>query len=286
MAGAQEALRRLLLKEGGSAQGGTKVTKNATFGPTIENDSLKIAFGEEGEGFGIKTIENRRTAGGTFGNPTDAKDPRWQVLEVSPASPATVLKTLGETSADFWEIQFREKNALGAMSKAVFIGNRSACRAKSWKKTATGAEFIWNGVKLPDGEADVKATVAFAPDGTSRWNLRCRAKSAKYTKFDTRFPIIRRVVKDGEADWLKPSHDLGARLVEKAAYDKRPSRDGYRILAFGCLAYAPMMTAFFKGESGLYYGAHDPRGITKSLVVTPERDLAFWSPASDLSQKW
>ena len=39
--------------------------------------------------------------------------------------------------------------------------------------------------------------------------------------------IVRRVVKDGEADWLRPSHDLGARLVAKAAYDKRPSRDGH-----------------------------------------------------------
>ena len=94
------------------------------------------------------------------------------------------------------------------------------------KKTACccGAQPEGSGTH---GAADVKATVAFAPDGTSRWNLRCSAKSAKYAKFDTRFPIVRRVVKDGEADWLMPSHDLGARLVEKAAYDKRPSRDGH-----------------------------------------------------------
>ncbi len=252
-------------------------------GPSIENACLKIVFGDEGDGFGIKTIENRMVAGEPFGNPTEAKDPRWQILEGSPASPATVLKTLGETSADFWELQFREKDALGALSKAVFIGNRSACRAKSWKKTATGAEFIWNGVKLPDGEADVKATVAFAPDGTSRWNLTCSANSSKYVKFDTRFPIVRRVVKDCEADWLKPSFDFGALLVKKAPHDKRPAPDRYRIFSTGCLAYAPMMTAFFKAEAGLYYGVHDPRGITKSLVVTPERDLAFWSPASDQS---
>ena len=240
---------------------------------TLETDALKVTFGSAESGYGIRSIENTLAGGVRFVNPDDRPTGRWSVAEFKHcANCFGVYPESGKGAADFWELELRAKAARGDRKRCVFVDNQSKCRARSCKRIADGIAFAWQGVALPEGEMDVFARVRVAADGSTRWTLDASVRSEKYVLFNTRYPMLRHVVKSGEADIVMPRSDLGAKLLRKAPYATRAE-------TFGALAYVPMMTAFIVGDAGLYIGAHDNEVNTKTLVVTGERDVAFSSPA-------
>lgn len=241
---------------------------------TIENASLRIEFAEADEGFGIRSIVNRLDGETRFVHPSQPTTPRWRVAEHRACTLCYwALPQTGVSPADFWELELRSAKNPGDLSKAVFLDNRSPCRARRCVKDVDGATFRWLDVALPDGVVDVCARVRFAPDGSSRWTLDADVKSSAHVLFATHYPFFRHVVKPREADFLCPHHDLGAVLLPRADYTNTTSA-----CAHGCLAYEPMMTAFMVGRSGLYIAAHDERMNAKALVITGDRDVAFHSP--------
>lgn len=251
-------------------------TSSSPEGEAVENGALRIEFGAADDGFGIRSVVHRMS-GVRFVNPASSGTPRWRVEEHEHC--AVFLREVagGETSsADFWELEFRAAAVPGDRGRAVFVDNRSPCRARRMERTDDGAVFSWEGVRLPEGELDVRARVRFAADGSSRWTLATDVRSPSYRLFAKHYPYFRHVVRPGEADVLLPHGDVGARLLANAGYEAtKPA------CAHGCLAYEPMMAAFMVGKSGLYIAAHDERVNAKSLVITGERDVAFHSPVPD-----
>ena len=218
----------------------------------LENKSLRFTFAEAERGFGVESVENRM--GG--------KDVRFVFPE-------------GTDASDFWELKFRKGFANRASE--VKVSNRSACRAKRMERHPDGgATFVWEGLDLGDEKAaaTVRAHVAFAADGTSEWTLEVRNTGRAYGLFETRYPIFPHVVKSGEADALLPRPDLGAKLVRKYVWGGRPAR-------YGCMGYAPMMSAFFKEDRGLYFAAHDSQARIKSLGLSKTCDFSFTTPVEN-----
>ena len=239
---------------------------------TMGNECLGIELESAENGFGIKSIVNRRAGGTRFVNPRGEAKDRWRVEEhrhcpnfFSPCPSA------GKTLADFWELELRDVRDLGNRAKAVFLDNRSPSRGRAIRRESGGITFAWTGVELPEGDVDVWTHVCFAPDGTSRWTIGADVHSPHYVLHNTHYPVLRNVVNPCEADFLEPRADFGAKLRRKADYDKNPQ-------AHGVLAYVPMMTAFIIGDAGLYIAAHDERVNTKTLVITGDRDVSFSSP--------
>jgi len=72
---------------------------------------------------------------------------------------------------------------------------------------------------------------------------------------------------------LQPRQDLGARLVKGRTWGGRVS--------YGCMSYAPMMTAALKGDAGLYFAAHDSAARIKQLQISPELDFSFGTPVEN-----
>ena len=238
----------------------------------IGNEYLGIEFDSAENGFGVKSIVNRLAGDARFVNPGGEPKDRWRVEEhrhwtnlFSPCPSA------GKTLADLWEIELRDVRAPGDRTKAVFIDNHAAARARKFRREADGATFFWTGIALSEGEVAVWARVRFAEDGTSRWTIGADVHSPHYALHNTHYPVLRNVVNPCEADFLEPRADFGAKLRRKAGYDKEAQ-------AYGVLAYVPMMTAFIIGDAGLYIAAHDDRVNTKTLVITGDRDVSFSSP--------
>jgi len=248
------------------------VLAGSIFAETLDNGFLAIEFENAENGFGVKSIVNRQAGDARFVNPDGAAKDRWRVEEYRHCPNfCWPCPTAGKTLADFWEIEIRDASELGDRTKAVFLDNRSKSRGRSVRREANGMTFIWTGIGLPEGEVDVWAHVGFAEDGTSRWTIGTDVRSSRYVLHNTRYPILRHVVKPGEADFLEPRADFGAKLRRKADYDKMAQ-------AHGILAYVPMMTAFMIGDAGLYVAAHDSQVNTKTLVITGDRDVTFSSP--------
>ena len=218
---------------------------------TLENKALRLTFAEPEKGYAISSIETKLGGGAKF---------------VSPGEP---------NAASFWELRFRK----GAQNResGVRLTNLSPCRAKRVERQADGgAVFVWEGLDLGAEKAavTVRARVAFTAEGPSEWTLEVLNASADYGLFETRYPILSHVARSGEADALVPRQDLGAKLLRNLKWGT------YRG-AWGCMGYAPMMTAFFKGQAGLYFAAHDSAARIKTLTISKEHDLAFATPVEN-----
>lgn len=215
---------------------------------TLESGSMRIGISDE---CAIERIECRAPDGGF-------------VRFVSPSA----------GDAPFWALTFWKD---GDAKSAVRLTNRSACRVRRMEKGADGgATFVWDGLDLPGekGAATVRATVALAADGASRWTLDVQNQSAAYGLAETQFPVLERVSQSGEADVLLPRPDLGARLLRRRAHGGRAQR-------FGCMGYYPMMAAFMKDGAGLYVAAHDSEARIKTLVVSEKNDVSFTTPVEN-----
>ena len=144
--------------------------------------------------------------------------------------------------------------------------------ATSFAKSEAGGviELSWRGIALGEEPAalDAFVTIAPQPDGSQKWSLRFENRSPHYALLRTRFPMIRRVTRDGEGDALLPWQDHGAKLFRRRSAQPRPVWAHY-------LGYAPPVAAFFIGETGLYFAAEDPEAHQKCLVESGEQDIYF-----------
>ena len=139
------------------------------------------------------------------------------------------------------------------------------------KSEADGAiELAWRGIALGEEPAalDAFVTIAPQPDGSQKWSLHFENRSPHYALLRTRFPMLRRVTRDGEGDALLPWQDHGAKLFRKRSAQPRPVWAHY-------LGYAPPVAAFFIGKTGLYFAAEDPEARQKCLVESGEQDIYF-----------
>jgi len=171
-----------------------------------------------------------------------------------------------DDKGSFWELDFGKVG--GKLTSAAKCRDR-----KMTRNSDGGATFIWEGLDLADekGVVTVKATVAFAADGTSRWSLDVDNRSAVNALCHTRFPMFSHVSRSKEADVLLPRTDTGAMLIKNRDWNGTDKR-------FGCMGYCPMMVAFLKDGGGLYFAAHDSSARIKTLDVSKEHNVSFSTP--------
>ena len=202
-----------------------------------------------------------------------------EIDDASSAVRSVVNKAAGVTFVDsptnavLWTAEFR---AGPADANPVRLTSNSPCRAKRIERRADGgAALVWEGLDLGGERAavTVRAVVRFASDGSSRWSLDVRNESSRYGLFSTRYPILPRVVRDGQADCLLPRQDTGARLVR--------GMKGGKNRRFGCMAYYPMMVAFLRDGAGLYIAAHDGESRIKSLEIDRDLGVSFATPVEN-----
>ena len=147
--------------------------------------------------------------------------------------------------------------------------------AKSFAKGKCGDfdALFWNDIPLGGerGVLDAKVLIGKRPDGSQAWRLEFDNRSAKWALFSTEFPRLARVTRNGEGDAMLPAPDHGARLFRKRVATPKSHAVGY-------LGYAPMVSAFFIGEDGLYVAAEDPDARIKSFALSGEQDIRFKTP--------
>ena len=211
---------------------------------TLENDSLAILFRGPSSGFAVTGIVNKASGGGRF------------------------VSASGK-SADFWELQFVGGGKPGQIAT---LQNHNPSRRSLRRRADGGATFVWEGLDLPDakGAVDVYATVSFDSDGASRWTLSVTNRAENGWALSTvSYPYLRSVLPNGEGDALVPTKDLGARLIRKFEPSKlMPSSYGYP-------GWYPMVTAFWRGSSGMYMAAHDRESRIKSLCYDKDGTVRF-----------
>lgn len=211
-------------------------------GETLENGSLALLFDNAGHGFAVTGIVNKVSGGARF------------------------VKAVGKRP-DFWELSFSR-----AGGESVKVQNHTPSRRHLRRLPCGGAEFFWRGISLPDakGAVDVKATVKFADDGASAWTLSVTNRSENgWALAETSFPLLRGVMPAGEGDALVPTKNLGARFI--CGFDPaKLSPDSY-----GYPGWYAMVTAFHRGDAGLYFAAHDREARIKSLCYDADGSVRF-----------
>ena len=210
----------------------------------VENDVLRIAFGEAEEGYAITAIESKMSGGARF-------------IHADAAAPS-----------NFWAIVLSSSSPTGGIGR-ITLDNHVRAATKHIDKVGDDTRFIWEGIDLPGGEKgvlDVTASVTLPPgDAASEWRLHVKNRSRRWALHDTAYPMLNAVVRPGEADVLLPHVGLGARLLRRF--------DGFSRNQVCCWgeypypSYYPMMTAFMVGENGLMIHANDPDARMKTLWV-------------------
>ncbi len=217
---------------------------------SMENSALRVTFSDSDGGYAVSCIENKLAGGARFCD----------------ASPNSRL----------WELTFWREAQSGGAPERARLTSLSPCRSRRMERRPDGAVFIWEGLDLPGDKnsVSVRATVRFAASGESLWSIEAPCSSAAWGLAETRYPILRHVVRSREADVLMPRTDLGAQLVRKMAWLPRPR-------TVGGIGYWPMMTAFMQDSAGLYIAAHDSSARIKSLSLLPEHGFTFITPVEN-----
>ena len=219
-------------------------------GVVLESGSMRFVFDGEAGGYGLICAENTSVEGSTFGNGKGHEANLW--------------------SLEFWP------DGCGSKNK-VLIDNRTACvRREMIRHSDGGATFVWKGIDLPgaNGAVEVRAHVRFADEGDSRWSLEVHNQSPAHALAYVDYPILRHATSSGKGNVLRPRHDTGARLVRNPEW-------GGSDLVFGCMAYYPMMMAFFTNGAGLYIGVHDSESRIKSLHFDREHNFKVRAPVEN-----
>ena len=223
--------------------------QEGTVAPVFETDALRIEFAAEEDGYGLRRIVNRAAGDETF----------------------AVAKG---GAADLWALRFTGVGVAGT-NETVIVDNRASCKRSA---TAQAEELCltWRGIDLPGERGALDVTVRIRPeDGLSRWEIDSQVRSRKWALHTTRFPIVRHVVSDGEADVLLPWKNMGARLVRRYEASKEKS-----VLVYSPSCKPPVM-GFFKNGAMLYMAAHDSRWRFKEMRYTRDNDFYFATEAAD-----
>ena len=218
-------------------------------GHVLENDTLRITFGSPDEGYAITAVESK-TAGGARFVHADASTP-----------------------SNFWAMVLSSVNATGGISR-IKIDNHVRAAKKRIDRIGDETHFVWEGIDLPgeSGVLDVTASVTLPPgDAASEWRLSAANRSAKWALHDTAYPMLKDVVRPGEADVLMPYENLGARLLKK--YNGKSRNRQCQWGEFPYPSYFPPVAAFMVGGSGIYFAAEDPEIRIKRMFVW---DLNAW----------
>ena len=219
-------------------------------GYDIENDSLRISFGTAEDGYPIMAIESKFEDGSRF-------------VYADPLAPS-----------NFWALAFSSCNATGGIDR-VEIDNHIPAAAKRVERIGDETRFTWEKIDLPGGEngvLDVTASVTLPfGEAESTWRIAVANRSTKWALHSTAYPLLKEVVRPGEADVLMPYENLGARLLKN--YDGKSRNRQCQWGEFPYPSYFPPVAAFMMGGTGLYFAAEDPDARIKRMFVW---DLNTW----------
>jgi hypothetical protein len=219
---------------------------------------LETTFTERNELTGISVGEVRFATGG---------GDLWTAEFADPADPTRrVVVRAGEASAferDETTTSGQQQGSGAAGARPGGLGTEPTSLALRWRDIPLGGER---------GVLDATVEIEFLPDGAQRWRLSFDNRSAKWALFETSFPRLNRVLRDGEGDAMLPWKDHGAQLFKARSAQPAPKRFDY-------LGHFPMVAAFFVGDTGLYVAAEDPEARMKNMVVEEEQCVRFVTPA-------
>ena len=177
--------------------------------------------------------------------------------------------TFATGGGDLWRAQFA---VVGCLTNRITVAAGDAARFER-RELPDALVLTWRDIPL-DGERnvlDAEARIEKRADGSQAWSLVFDNRLAKRVLFSTEFPRLGRVVRDGEGDAMIPDRDHGARLFKGIRARKKRTVRRY-------LGHAPMVSAFFIGEDGLYVVAEDPDARIKSFVMEGEQNIRFETP--------
>ena len=221
-------------------------------GISIENKAIRLDFADKDAGFEALGIRNKLTSSDY------------------PFAAAENIRRL-------FSIDFRPIDELNSNKGEVTVCERSRFRRLKCRRSGAKTTFLFEGYDFPgeNDALDVRVTVELEPgEGASRWTLEYENRSKRLVGLRSTFPLLRRVLKQGEGDVLVPWSNHGARLLRKddTTSDVMPRRDA------SYLGYKPMVTAFMKDGGGLYIAAEDPQARIKELTFRGEHDVYFYTP--------
>lgn len=244
----------------GIAAGWAAVVWAQSSGVVLENEAMRILFAAPEDGFAVTGIVNR----------VDGGEARF---------------VTGKGTPDFWEIEFLRHTPDGKQER-FSVNNRTPCATRSYKERENGFCFLWKGVDLGTGEAlereaaDVAAEVWFDPsDGMSRWEIHVRSRAKAWALFTTTYPTLQGVIADEQGDVMRPDNALGARLFRDCCWDK-----GVLGVQYNYPGNFPMLTAYNRGEAGLYIAAHDPACRTKTYICNKGEYMRFKTPVEQAGE--
>ena len=216
----------------------------------VESPSMAIHFAEAGQGFAITGIVNKVAGGARFVDASGKK-------------------------ADFWSLRF---TGGGKAGESITLQNHNPSSRRIRRRADGGADFEWRGLDLPgaNGAVDVFASVALTPDGASEWTIAVSNRAANgWALADVSYPCLRDAIPPGEGDALVPSKNLGARFVR--GFDQRTISPNF----YGYPGWYTMVTAFHRGDAGLYFAAHDREARIKTLRYDKDGVTYFETPVED-----
>lgn len=217
----------------------------------LSNETMRIVFGSQDEGFSVKSIEPLESPGVKFLSPDGKKADLFDLAFIRPSD--------GQ-----WPFH---------------ATNRSRAQSKRMEKTATGIRFVFDGVTIHGDKdvLDVVCEITMLPR-TSNWSIYVKNRSARYALLRTDYPILRGVVPDGEGDVLAAYRNQGGIVVPKCDLTRKvpefQMRQGYP----GCRM---PIAAFHKNGAGLSFAAHDGAAKVKTLCFAPGIDIHLETPAEN-----
>ncbi len=215
----------------------------------LENDAMKIVFGESHEAFAIREIINRKAGGVSFIHPT-------------------------KSFPSFWGLRFVRKDA--GTNVFLHVTERRTAQMREMEKSDGEVAFSWKGVGLPGDDAtfDVEARVALpSGDAMSEWSIQVRNRSGVWTLHSIQYPFLNRVVSadDPAATVLTPSKaNVGGRLLKMSEYGTNT-----KLFSFSYPSDRLQMCALMTGEAGMYIAAQDGECREKTMTVAPDGTVWF-----------
>ena len=209
----------------------------SSYGVTLlDGKGIRLAFDAEDKGYNCLSIENR----------------------VNPKPVSFGGEISGK--AAFWSLTFWKD---GTPTNSLTIDNLAPC-VKSMQKRTDELVFDWSGLSLGDeqGVVDVRATVRLTQNETAaEWRLAVKNRSARWGLAETAYPVIRNIVRSGEADVLLPRGNLGGRLVKSY-------KEGAALCYPRVWGTQVQTCAFMLGKSGLQITTLDGKCQEKVLDMT------------------
>ena len=225
-------------------------------GEVLENEAMRILFAGEEEGFAVTGIVNMVAGGVRF---IHRENKPWTDNWMNPKT-------------GLWAVELSGTNGQGKITHYT-VSNCDPARSRRVERTADGLRFVFEGVRLREGELDVIADVTL-PKGAvkSEWRIRVANRSTRWGTYFTIYPTLCGVTLNGEADFLEPGGYLGWRKNEKYVGTGARARSKY--FSQG----SPMVAAYIKDDAGLLVAAHNGRGEMSKLFLQGEQNLAFYTP--------